>query len=225
MKRILIVSAHPDDEILGCGATILKHINDGDEVFSLVLGEGITARYENQFEADRQELQKLNESLKSVAKELGIQKYWHFGYPDNRFDSVSFLEIVKSVERVKNEICPSVIYTHFCNDLSIDHKITFNAVLTACRPVKDEPVKEIYSFETPSSTEWIYGPKNSFTPNMFVNVDKTMDKKIKTLELYNEMRKYPHPRSLESVRVFAKKNGIIIGCNYAEAFEIIRVII
>lgn len=224
MNKILVVSAHPDDEILGCGATLAKRILEGDKVFLLILGEGITARYSNRFEADRGELSNLKNSLDNVSKTLGVEKYWQFGYPDNRFDSIDLLDIVKSVELIKKEISPNIIYTHFCNDLNIDHRITFSATLTACRPFGNESVKEMYSFESFSSTEWVYNSKHVFTPNVMVNVENTIEKKLEMLKLYDEIKDYPHPRSIEAIRVSAQKHGISVGCKYAEAFELVRMI-
>ena len=224
-RKILLIAAHPDDEVLGCGGTIAKHVMQGDEVYCLILGEGVTSRYSQREEAEV-ELKQLKSEAEEAAKILGIKEVFFRDFPDNRFDAVPLLTIVKAVEEVKEEIKPSIIYTHHHGDLNIDHQITFQAVLTACRPVKDEIVREIYSFEVPSSTEWNSPPANNyFMPTVFVDISQTFDKKIAALKAYQgEIREYPHPRSPEALRAIAMRWGSAVGCQAAEAFELIRLI-
>lgn len=222
MKKVLVVAAHPDDEILGCGGTLLKHIQSGDKVSILVLGEGISSRYVNKFEAPRSEFATLGNTLDEVASIMGAEQCHHLAYPDNRFDSVDLLDIVKSISLVKNRVRPDIIYTHFSGDLNIDHKITFQAVLTACRPMIDETVKEIYSFYIASATDWGQYPGNVFSPTLFVNIEDDIDQKMELLKLYDEMREYPHPRSLRAIKNISEYYGSMIGCHNAEAFEVIR---
>lgn len=225
MSKILIVAAHPDDEILGCGGTILRRIAEGDEVYSLILGEGITSRYDKRELVKKDKLEALHNSLTKVSKFMGFKENWFYGFPDNRFDSVDLLDVVKVVEKIKKKVRPEVIYTHFENDLNIDHRITFQAVLTACRPMTGETVKEIYSCEIPSSTEWIspFNGGNYFRPNVFTNVENTIDKKIKAMGIYeSEVEKYPHPRSPESIKINSQRWGIVCGFKYTEAFILIR---
>ncbi|HEY9745064.1 MAG TPA: PIG-L family deacetylase [Oculatellaceae cyanobacterium] len=225
MSRILIVAAHPDDEILGCGATILKRIQAGDEVASLVLGEGVTSRYNRRGEAPPEELAALRKANEQVAAYCGFVKHWLLDFPDNRFDSVDFLDLVKAVEHVKREVQPDIIYTHFEHDLNLDHRLTFQAVLTACRPKPGETLREIYSFETPSSSEWVspFSGDNVFRPNVFVNVKETLERKIEAMRFYDsELAPYPHPRSPEALRTIAKRWGVACGQPAAEAFILIR---
>lgn len=224
-RKILLIAAHPDDEVLGCGGTIAKHVMQGDEVYCLILGEGVTSRYSQREEAEV-ELKQLKSEAEEAAKILGIKEVFFRDFPDNRFDAVPLLTIVKAVEEVKEEIKPSIIYTHHHGDLNIDHQITFQAVLTACRPVKDEIVREIYSFEVPSSTEWNSPHANNyFMPTVFVDISQTFDKKIAALKAYQgEIREYPHPRSPEALRAIAMRWGSAVGCQAAEAFELIRLI-
>lgn len=228
MTKILVVVAHPDDEILGCGGTVLRRIAEGDEVYSLILGEGMTARYDKKEMAGNDEITRLHVASARVSKAVGFKKSWIMDFPDNRFDSVPLLDIIKAVERVKREVMPDVIYTHFEKDLNIDHRITFQAVLTACRPLADETVKEILSFEIPSSTEWVSpcSGENCFRPGIFVDITETIEKKVKTMEMYeSEVKDYPHPRSPESLRIISKKWGIVCGLKNAEAFMLVRKII
>lgn len=224
MSIILVIAAHPDDEVLGCGGTIAKHAQSGDEVYCLILGEGVTSRYSQRGEAKEEELKQIRSEAEQAAKILGIKEVFFRDFPDNRFDTVPLLEIVKAIEQVKEELKPDVIYTHHQGDLNIDHQITFRAVLTACRPMKNETVKEIYCFEIPSSTEWSSpDAQNYFMPNVFVDITETLDNKIEALKAYQgEVREYPHPRSPEALRAIAMKWGSTVGCEAAEAFELIR---
>lgn len=199
--KILIISAHPDDEVLGCGGTSLKY----KEVYSLVLSKG----RDNQITTDK------------VAEFMGFQKHWQFDFPDNKFDTVPLLDIVEVIEKIKNEIKPQIVFTHFEYDLNIDHKITYQAVITATRPIAGESVREIYSFEIPSSTEW--NSPRIYAPNVFVDIEDTIKKKIEAFCMYeSEVRSFPHPRSPEALRVIAKRWGVVSGLKCAEAFLLIR---
>ena len=219
-KNILIVAAHPDDEVLGCGGTISRLINEGYEVFTVILGEGITSRnYSSKFK--KKELQELKNQMYKANKILGVRKVFNFNLKDNQLDTIPLLEIVKKIEKINNEIKPEIIFTHYKNDLNIDHKITYDAVITATRPVIDEPVKTIYSFEILSSTEWNY--PLSFSPNFFFDITKTISKKIEAMKIYkSEIRDFPHPRSLEGIELNAKMWGLKAGLKFAEAFQLVR---
>jgi len=224
---ILVVAAHPDDEILGCGGTIARHAQAGDHVSILILGEGVTSRYKNREISNKQKLQDLKIQARDASRIIGAKKIFFSDFPDNSFDSVSILKIIKEIERIKNIVRPNIVYTHHYGDLNIDHKITYEAVLTASRPFKNETVKEIYSFAVPSSTEWAgIDRKTYFIPDKFVDISKTIDKKIEALKCYKgEMREYPHPRSIKGVKIFAGKYGLEVGLKYSEPFQTIRMVI
>jgi LmbE family N-acetylglucosaminyl deacetylase len=223
-NKILIVSAHPDDEVLGCGGTVARLVKEGYQAYTLILGEGITSRDEKRDRAKREtEIQKLRDQAKKANKIIGVEEVFMYDFPDNRFDTVPLLDIVKVIEKIKNDIKPDIIFTHYGKDLNIDHQITYKAVITATRPVVGEPVKEIYSFEVPSSTEWNF--PLSFSPDVFFDISETIDIKIKALEEYKtELREYPHPRSLEGIKINAQSWGLKIGVKYAEVFKCIRII-
>jgi len=225
-NKCLVIVAHPDDEVLGGGGTIAKHALDGDEVYCLFLGDGVTSRYDQGEKLAEERLRERKLEAEKAATILGIRELFFTNLPDNRFDTVPLLTIVKAVEEVKGRIKPIIIYTHHQGDLNIDHQLTFKAVLTACRPMKDETVREIYSFEVPSSTEWSSpDARNYFMPNVFVDVTDTLDKKIEALKAYRgELREYPHPRSPEGLRTIAHRWGSTVGCEAGEAFELIRAV-
>lgn len=154
---------------------------------------------------------------------LGIKEVFLYNLPDNRFDSVNFLDIVKIVEHVKEKVKPNVVFTHHKNDLNIDHRITYQAVLTAFRPLLHATIEEIYSFEVLSSTEWSY--PNTFQPNVYFDISKSIAKKVEAMKFYvSELKDWPHPRSIKGVEILAKKRGCEVGLEYAEAFECIRIV-
>jgi len=217
-KKVLIVCAHPDDEILGCGATCAKLIQDGHEVYTFILGEGKTSR------DDGQSIDELNIEMLKANETLGVKKVFRANFADNRFDSVDLLDIVKEIETLLLSIQPDTIFTHHDGDLNIDHQITNKAVLTATRPMVGQSVKEIYTFEIASSTEWnSYSRKNLFVPNTFIDVSSTIDKKVEAMAEYkSELCEYPHPRSLEFIKEMASYNGVRVGLKYSENFTLVR---
>lgn len=223
-KKILIIAAHPDDEVLGCFGTVAKMIKKGYKAYTLILGEGKTSRDINNNVINKQnELLELKNEILEANKSIGIKDVFIEKFPDNRFDSVDLLSIVKVVEKVKNEIKPDIIFTHFENDLNIDHQITYKAVITATRPMANESVKEIYSFEILSSTEWKY--PLTFNPDIFFDVSETLEDKVKAMSFYkSELREFPHPRSLEGIELNAKYWGMRVGKEAVEAFKCVRII-
>ena len=224
MKKILVVVSHPDDEVLGCGATLARLIKEGYEANTLILGEGVTSRDKKRDTKNRnKEILALKEQAKKANKILGVKEVFFYDLPDNRFDTIPLLEIIKAIEEVKFKVKPDIIFTHYGKDLNIDHQITYNAVITAARPIKGETVKEIYSFEIPSSTDWSY--PLSFSPNVFFDVTETIDIKLKALHVYkSEIRDFTHPRSEEFIRLNSKLWGVKVGLTNAEVFQSIRII-
>jgi LmbE family N-acetylglucosaminyl deacetylase len=212
MNKILIVAAHNDDEILGCGSTLRKHILSGDEVYCLILGEGAICR---ELEGGN-----LIKQSQQAGKIIGFKEMFFKCLPDNRFDTIPQADMNRYVEQYINKINPSIVYTHHKVDLNKDHRITYESVIVVCRPI-NSTVKEIYSFETPSSTEWTFD--YSFKPNVFVDIKYTLETKLEATKCYTtELREYPFPRSIEALKVLAQYRGIIAGLEYAEAFELIR---
>lgn len=229
-KKILIVVAHPDDELLGLGASMNYLINEQNcKTHVIILGEGITSRSEKR-NTDQwsNELKIHKQNIKQAQKCIGYHSVNTYDFPDNRFDTVALLDIIKVIEKEIKVFKPEIIFTHHGGDLNIDHKKTFEAVITATRPMKNEKVKTIITFETPSGTEWIASTDpRKFNPNLFIEVSKeNIFTKIKGMECYDfEKRKYPHPRSPEALEIQAKRWGISIGVEYAEAFCFVRTLI
>lgn len=224
MKKVLIIAAHPDDEILGCGGTIARLAKEQNQVFLLILGEGITARDKDRDLLKREkEIQELKQQTVRAGEIIGLTRNFSYDFPDNRFDSVPLLDIVKAIEEIKSEVKPEIVYTHYWGDLNIDHRISYEATLIAFRPNTENEAKQIYSFMVPSSTECSY--PNLFNPNIFVDISKTLEAKIKAFSCYtNELRESPHPRSEEALRVLAKHWGSVSGLGLAEAFSAVRII-
>ncbi len=224
--RVLVIAAHPDDEVLGCGGTIARLAREGHEVSIAILGEGLTARYRKREHADHTLLSQLRARCQQVADMLGAKEIVTHGFPDQRLDTVALLEVVKTVEDDVAKFSPEVVYTHHGGELNVDHQITHRAVLTATRPTQGHSVREVYAFEVPSSTEWAFEQfKPVFRPNTFVNIADTLEVKLRAMAHYEtEARRFPHPRSPEALEAIACRWGSIAGCPAAEAFELIRAV-
>jgi LmbE family N-acetylglucosaminyl deacetylase len=222
--KVLVIAAHPDDEILGCGATAARLVSEGQDVRFAILGEGMTSRHSNRKDADAKQLKILHQHAHAAASKVGVKNVSLHTFPDNRLDTVPLLEVVKVVEDLLDQFGPEVVYTHHGGDLNVDHEVIHRAVLTASRPVAGSPVREIYAFEVPSSTEWAFQRlEPTFRPNVFVEIADTLDAKIAAMECYeSEARKFPHPRSPEALRAIAMRWGSVAGCRAAEAFELVR---
>ncbi len=217
MSNILVVVAHPDDELLGLAGTIAKRIKNGDVANCVILAEGMTSRNNKREESDYKKVNSLHNDARQAADIIGFSNIHFEKFPDNRMDSVDILDVIKSVEKYVQIYLPDVIYTHHRSDRNIDHRITCEAVLTACRPVGEYSVKEIYTFETPSSTEWGFVKSGElFNPNVFEDITETLQIKLDAMSCYKtELREYPHPRSLKSLEVIAARWGTVVGKKYA----------
>jgi LmbE family N-acetylglucosaminyl deacetylase len=226
-KKIMIVVAHPDDELLGLGATLNKLIEEYDvKTHVVILGEGITSRSEERdVKIWEKQLAIHRNNIKNAQKYIGYHSTSIYDFPDNRFDSIALLDIIKVIEKEKVSFQPEVIFTHHGGDVNIDHQRTFESVITACRPMQEEKTKTIITFETPSGTEWRSptDPRH-FLPNLFISVSQAnIEAKIKGMESYEfERREYPHPRSPEALKIQAQRWGVMVGTNYAEAFCLVR---
>ena len=224
-KTILVIAAHPDDEVLGMAGTIMKHVKHGDDVHVVFMSDGVTARdreYDYEISKDRIEERKALAGKACVV--MGVKSHSFFDYPNLRMDVMLQLKITKDIEDVINRIQPDVIYTHHDGDMNKDHRITFESVMTACRPLPGHCVREIYTFEVLSSTEWapnMVWP--AFTPDKWVDIEPFLDDKIAAMQCYDiEMREFPHPRSEQVIRSLAQLRGSQMGLKAAECFTTIR---
>ena len=226
-KRVMLVVAHPDDELLGLGASMHKWIKEGHiNTHVIILGEGITSRSDTRDPSKwDSELSIHRKNIKSAQAAIGYHSVSIYDLPDNRFDTIALLDIIKIIEKEKAAFNPDVIFTHHGGDVNIDHQRSFEAVITAVRPMEQERVKTIITFETPSGTEWrAASDPRYFLPNLFVSVsEEDIEAKIKGMESYEfEKRNYPHPRSPEALKIQAQRWGIAVGKQYVEAFQLIR---
>jgi len=223
MMKILVVAAHPDDEVLGCGGTIARLAQEGNEVYIAILGEGITSRCAQRDQADPMQVEALHERSQRVAELLGAKELFTYDLPDNRFDTIPLLDIIKIIEGLIDDLQPQVVYTQHGGDLNIDHQIVYRATLTATRPMAGGPVKTVYAYEVNSSTEWAFQRFSPvFRPNHFVDIAETLETKIQAMALYeSEVRVFPHPRSPKALRAAARRWGSVVGLMAAEAFEVV----
>ena len=188
-KRVLVIAAHPDDELLGIGGIILKHRQDGDPVRAVIMCEGESLRYAKDVGQ--------SEATRESAEILGIEQVYRFDYPDQKLDTFTLTELITPLEKVSEEYRPNIIYCQSGCDANRDHKILFEAASIAFRPI-DRWIEDFYTFYTASSTEWGY-PRN-FVPDTWIDITDVLEQKIRAFECYkSEVRDYPHPRSSEAL--------------------------
>jgi len=222
---ILVVAAHPDDEVLGCGGTIARHADAGDQVQVLIVAEGATSRQQHRDRSQAtDELSALAQAAQQAGAILGAQGVELLGLPDNRLDSLDRLDLIKQIEERIARHQPQVVYVHHSGDVNIDHRRLHEAVVTACRPIPGQPVRRLLSFEVASSTEWQPpGSAPAFQPNWFVDISAQWLRKREALEAYaSEMRPWPHARSIEALEHLARWRGAQVGVEAAEAFCLLR---
>ncbi len=219
MNSILVVAAHPDDEVLGCGGTLAKLAGQGAIVCVAFLADGVFSRVGDKV-MQQEELHVRRAAARKACDILGVKLVSFGDFPDNRMDTIALLDIIKAVEGRIAEHRPDTVFTHHAGDVNIDHRLTHEAVVTACRPQSGHPVKTVLCFEVPSSTEWqLPGSAPAFAPNWFVDISGTLDRKLTALDAYAaELRAWPHPRSRKGVEHLARWRGATVGTDAAEAF-------
>jgi LmbE family N-acetylglucosaminyl deacetylase len=225
MTTVLIVAAHPDDEVLGCGGTIARHVDAGDVVQVLIMAEGATSRQQHRDRGQAAEdLSALALAAHSAGAILGAAGVELLDLPDNRLDSIDRLDLIKRIEERIAHHQPQVVYVHHAGDVNIDHRRLHEAVVTACRPTPGQPVRRLLSYEVASSTEWQPpGSAPTFHPNCFVDITAQLDRKRQALQAYAaEMRPWPHARSIEALDHLARWRGAQVGVEAAEAFCLLR---
>lgn len=224
-STVLIVAAHPDDEVLGCGGTIARLAIAGVDVHVLILADGESSRIgEADYAACRAARVKASCAALDI---LGVKSVEMHELPDNQLDSVEMIRVVRLIEDCITRLRPSAVYTHHAGDVNVDHQVAHNATIVACRPQPGHPVKELLFFEVPSSTEW--RPATSgmqFVPSWFVDISATLDHKLQAMAAYGEeLREFPHSRSLDALTALARWRGASVGVNAAEAFALGRKIV
>jgi LmbE family N-acetylglucosaminyl deacetylase len=222
--NVLVLAAHPDDEVLGCGGTIARSAVEGNQVHIAILGEGITSRYDRPADADPSLVEGLQAASRKAGQVLGAHEVLFLGLPDNRFDTVPLLDIIKRIESLIERIKPTVVYTQHGGDLNIDHSLLYRATLTATRPLTGTFVKEVFAYPVASSTEWAFQRfEPAFRANAFVDISRTLEQKIQAMAVYeSEARSFPHPRSPEALRALALQWGSVAGLPACEPFELVR---
>jgi LmbE family N-acetylglucosaminyl deacetylase len=217
-KRILVVTAHPDDEILGVGGTIARHISAKDEVVISIAADKGVARYQDET------IQVVRQCCLAAARCLGVYDVRFGGFADQKLDALPIVDLTRWLEALLDNIRPQVIYTHHRGDINRDHQLIHGATLTAARPYSAPYVERILCYEAPSATEWS-GPytENAFLPNIYVDITAHLEKKLEAMSEYTtELRPFPHPRSIEALRARAAFWGSVIGVDAAEPFVLIR---
>ena len=222
---VLVVAAHPDDEVLGCGGTIVRHAEAGDQVQVLIVAEGATSRLQQRDRGQASnELSALAQAARNAGAILGAAGVELLDCPDNRLDSLDRLDLIKRIEARMERHQPQVVYVHHAGDVNVDHRRLHEAVVTACRPTPGQPVRQLLSFEVASSTEWQPpGSALAFQPNWFVDITSQWPRKREALAAYaSEMRAWPHARSIEALEHLARWRGAQVGVEAAEAFCLLR---
>jgi LmbE family N-acetylglucosaminyl deacetylase len=216
-RSILVIAAHPDDEVLGCGGTLARHAAEGARIHVAFLADGVSSRDNPPPATD---LTARRAAARTALAILGITSVSFGEFPDNRMDGVDLLDIVKAVEAQIATHRPDTLFTHHAGDVNIDHRRLHDAVIAATRPQTGQPVRTLLFFEVASSTEWQPpGSGPAFSPNWFVDIGPQLEKKLQALAAYAlELRPWPHPRSVRGVEHLARWRGATIGAEAAEAF-------
>lgn len=223
MKKVLVIAAHPDDEVLGMGGTIAKLVKNGAIVDVLIVTDGSSSQYrDSDHLAEIIEAKKLE--TRNCADVLGIRDVYYGGLPDMKLDCTPHIDINQAIEKVIDKIQPDIVFTHFWGDVNIDHQNVYKSTLVAVRPVMGQVVKELYCYRVPSSTEWTPNKADTmFMPNYFVDIEHYAEQKYKAFACYStELRDYPHPRSVQYLRESDKAAGLRVGMYAAEEFVMLR---
>lgn len=222
--NVLVVVAHADDEVLGCGGTMRRYAREGARVSVVFLADGVSSRAGGSLDAVRAELDARETAARECASVLGAEVVAFHRLPDNRLDTVALLDVVQRIEAAKAATTPDLILTHHPGDLNVDHRVTAVATCTAFRPRPGERWREVLAFEVPTATDWgagISGP--AFVPDTFVDISTTVDAKLRAYACYgSEVPDDPHCRSAQAVEHLARLRGRQAGVPAAEAFVTLR---
>jgi|SRR5919202_4647764 LmbE family N-acetylglucosaminyl deacetylase len=218
--KILVVAAHPDDETLGAGGTVARYAMAGSEVWVCIVCDGVTKRHG--------EVGLQRRCAEEACEVLGVSKVVFCDLPDQRLDGLALVDVITPIEQCVRELRPDIVLTHFKEDVNQDHRVVFDATMVATRPGTTQTVRTLMCYETASSTEWAAPFQGGvFAPNVFVDISTTLDTKVDAMSRYanthiSEVKEYPHPRSLEAVEIYAKRQGVVVGTEAAEPFMLVR---
>ena len=222
MKNIIVISAHPDDEILGVGGTLLKHISNGDQVYWLIT----TNVFEHQgFSKDKIESRQLE--IEQVSKALGVSRVFKLDYPTMTLSSRTLLDMVPQISKIFSDVKPEVIYCLNRSDAHSDHRVTFDAVMACTKSFRYPFIKKVLMYECISETEFAPAlAEKVFIPNYFVDITEEFNRKIEIMKIYDsELGEHPFPRSIKNIEALATFRGASVGVIYAEAFQLIKYIV
>ncbi len=222
--KILVIAPHPDDEVLGCGGVIKKHVKSGDQVYCCIVTKGYPPEWSEEF------MKKIRKDNLNASKVLGIKKTLFLDLPTAKLDTVPQKKLNDFIGECVKEINPEVVYIPFAGDLSRDHRLIFESALVATRPINGSKIKRIMAYEVLSETEWGRFLPNKrydiFSPNIYIDISETLKDKLKAMACYKgEIKSHPHPRSLKIIKALAQKRGSEAGLKAAEAFFLIREIL
>ncbi len=224
MNQVLVIAAHPDDEVLGCGGTMARLAAQGAEVHVVIVANGLTSRTDFAVHKAGELLQQHHDRAVRAGQLLGAASVNVLGFPDQKLDTLPLLDITQALEREITRLKPDTVFTQHGGDLNLDHVITYRATLTATRPLAGHCVRRVLAYEVASSTEWSFQRfEPRFQPAVFFDISATLEKKIAAMQVYeSETRAFPHPRSPEALRAIASRWGSVVGATAAEAFELVR---
>lgn len=218
MNNYLFIGPHPDDEVLGCGATMKKLSDEGHYVYVLIMSRGTPKFYAEE------RIDNVRREAREAHQLLGVKETLFFDFHAPELDTVPLVDLSKSIAQVISEKKIHTLFLPHRGDIHNDHALVFKAGLVAARPVGNYTVKEIYCYETLSETEWAppFGD-DAFIPTLFVNITSQFEHKLKAMECFkSQLRAFPNPRSLETIEALAKFRGATVGFDRAEAFMVIR---
>ena len=221
MRNIVVISAHPDDEILGVGGTLLKHKKNGDKIYWLIT----TNIFENKgFSKER--ISSRQKEIKKISEALSVEKVFMLNYPTMSLSTSTLIEMVPKISKIFIEIEPEIVYCLNRSDAHSDHRITFDAVMACTKSFRYPFIKQVLMYECISETEFAPQlPEKVFTPNYFVDISSFLEEKMNLMKIYeSELGKHPFPRSLKNIEALATFRGASVGVEYAEAFQLIKYI-
>jgi N-acetylglucosamine malate deacetylase 1 len=216
--RILIIAPHPDDETIGAGGTIFKHRASGDELYWCIITKGYTPTWPEDV------LCKAAEQIVSVGEFYKFNKIFKLGFPTVKLNTVPHMELCRAIQKVIDEVKPDIVYTSSRNDANLDHRIVHDCTVVATRPLAENRVRRVLSYEI-GYTNYFGAPSGTsiFHPNVFIDISEYLDEKLEAMQYYGtELRPFPHPRNIESLKIISKERGICVGSTAAESFELVR---